>query len=280
MMRARCGVISQRTGQPCRRPAVNGGPCLWHDPKRKPAPKFWTDRRLMDLADLIERGWPDERIGAHFAVSAEAVNLARKRHDIHARSAYLLSARAVARELGIPCAKTITRWITRGYLKGRRGQTWGPYRQWYVQRDHLLAFLDDPRYWHLWEPERIPDRATRDHYRQLRRERYLTTGQVADRCYVTHRAVYQWIKRGILPAMRRANWLVPESALDGFTPPGQRSKIGRRRTWTHEEECLLLRLRAQGWTWPQVASALDRTTTACKAHGGYLRRIERWERAA
>jgi excisionase family DNA binding protein len=214
----------------------------------------------MEMADLIERGWPDERIGARVGTSAEAVNLARKRHHIHARSTYLLSTRAVARELGIPCSKTVTRWVARRYLRGKRGQTWGPYRQWYVERDHLLDFLDDPRYWHLWDPERIPDPATREHYQALRTERYLTTGEVAERLYVEHPTVQAWIQSGVLPAVRHGNWLVAESTLVGFTPPGQRSKAGMtKRAWTEREDATLLDLRARGWSWRRIAVSMDRT---------------------
>lgn len=230
------------------------------DPNWRRRPRFWTNRRLEELANLIDHGWSDVEIGAHFGKSAASIQLARKRHGIRPRSGYHLSARAVAVMLGIPCAKTVIRWIKRGYLRGRRGQQWGPYRQWYVGRGALLDFLADPAYWHLWEPERIPDTALRYHYRAMRGERYLTHVEVAARYCVQPATVGAWLDRGLLPAVRRGNRLIPESALVGFVPPGQRSRAGYRlRRFSASERDLILRMHAQGWTFQQIAEATSRT---------------------
>ena len=224
-------------------------------------PRFWTPARLFELAGYLERGWTDEQIGRQFGKSATAIQLARKRHGLNARRKNLLSARQIAREMGVPCAKTVARWIERGHLKGRRGQTWGPYRQWYVTREALTDFLQDPAYWHLWDAARLADPDLRRLYLQRRTERYLTVGEVAERCFVVQNAVNDWIHRGVLPAVRRGNWLIPESALEGFVPPGQRSKVGmRRRPWTADEDARLLELRAAGLPWVKIGVALGRST--------------------
>jgi len=53
----------------------------------------------------------------------------------------------------------------------------------------------------------------------------LTTKQVAERYDVTRHAVGIWCRRGLLhgayelDAGRGKVWMVPESALEGFTPP-------------------------------------------------------------
>ena len=91
-----CGVLTGRTGTPCRRPAVNGGPCVWHDPERKPAPKFWTPARLFKLAGMIELGKSDREIAATLGTTVNGVQLARKRHDIRSRTRMLMNARTVA----------------------------------------------------------------------------------------------------------------------------------------------------------------------------------------
>jgi hypothetical protein len=53
----------------------------------------------------------------------------------------------------------------------------------------------------------------------------LTTLQVADRYDVARQTVALWCRRGLLSGAREVDagrgpvWLIPESALEGFTPP-------------------------------------------------------------
>lgn len=185
--------------------------------------------------ELLERGWSDERIAAELGTTAIAVNIARKRHGIPSRTATLLSCRAVADRLGIPCSKTITRWIEVDWLRGKHGPVRGPYAQWQVHPDDLTAFLENPEHWHRWHPERIPDPALRSWAADFRRGvRFLTLTEVADRMCVQAGTVHQWIKKGFLPAVRNGNHLVRESDLDAFTLP----QIGGSRV-VHPDHAVL-----------------------------------------
>ena len=93
----------------------------------------------------------------------------------------------------------------------------------------MLDFLQDGRYWHLWEPERVGPRL-RIWVTEMRDGvRFLTTGQVAAKFYVEHATVNNWIHKGYLPAVRRGNWLIRESDLVGFVPPCERPRQGIKR---------------------------------------------------
>src|SRR5438309_1518659 len=72
-----------------------------------------------------------------------------------------LTARKVAAMLGVSCSKTIARWITAGWLKGRKGQRVGLDLMWVVDEDAVQTFLADPAHWHRWTPERIADAGLR-----------------------------------------------------------------------------------------------------------------------
>lgn len=258
----------------CERPVVARGWCECHyqrwrrhgDPVMvgvQRSRQRWTSADLWRLAEFIERGWDDVRIGAALGCTPEAACIARKRHGLRSRTAMLMSSRTVAQRMGVSCAKTVARWIETGLLRGHRGQQRGPYQQWYVTDDDLLRFIDDPATWHVWTPERIADTDLGEHALAVRGHvRYLTIGQVAWRCCVTTNAVNAWIRRGLVPARRYGNWWIDERDLAGFTPPGQRSRRGRAlRSWTPALDRRLLDLRASGATWDAIALALDSGTS-------------------
>lgn len=213
----RCGAPTA-AGTPCRRGAPAGHrTCKWHDAARKPQ-RTWTRTRLMQLASLLEEGLTDAAIARKLGTTVNGVKLARKRYGIKPRTAVLLSATTIARRLGIGCGKTVTRWLESGWLRGRRGQRRGPNRQWYVTEAAVLDFLEDPAHWHRYDPARIVDADIREWVTELRRGvRFLSMTEAAERCFVEPKTVYQWIRRGWLPAVRpgmHGNHLVRESDLD------------------------------------------------------------------
>jgi excisionase family DNA binding protein len=175
----------------------------------------------MELFDLIDAGCSDREIAGRLGVSPNAVFIARKRYGVPSRTARLLSAEAVARQVGVSCAKTVARWIRQGWLRGRRGQPRGANRQWYVRPEDLRDFLRDPAHWHRWEPERIPDPSLRAWAQEVRGGvRYLSQTEVARRCCVQRATVQQWIDTGLLPAVSTGSHrLVRESDLAAFRPP-------------------------------------------------------------
>jgi hypothetical protein len=187
-----------------------------------------------------------------------AVQIARKRNGIASRSATLLSARAVQERLGLGCSKTVTRWIKLGWLAGKRGQQVGPYRMWYVTEDALLTFLEDPAYWHVWQPERITDRHLRLWAIEERSYRYLSVGEVAKRFCVGYAAVNNWISRGLLPAKKYGNWWIRDCDLTGFVAPNERSRVGTQQSrFSPDEDAKLLQLRAEGMGWTAIARLLN-----------------------
>lgn len=192
--------------------------------------RTWTRARLWKLMGLLERGWSDARIAGAMGTTANAVNLARKRHGIPSRSDTLLSCRTAAELMGIGCSKTVTRWIERGWLRGTRGPKQGPHPQWQIRRADLDRFLGKPEHWHRWTPERIADVRLKEWATKLRGGvRFLTVGQAAWRCCVQPGTVHAWIAKGWLPAVRtgegEGNHLIQESDLDAFAMP----RIGGRR---------------------------------------------------
>lgn len=244
---------------------------------RVPRPPRWTARDLDRLDVMLEQGWADELIARKLKRTVTAINLQRKRRGMASRSARLMSARRVAAMLGVGCAKRVVTWITRGYLAGKQGPMRGPHRQWQVTEEAVWAFIEAPDHWHRWDPERIPDRDLREWAIEVRAGvRFLTTGQVAWRLYVTDRAVNDWIRAGLLRAVRCGNWLVREADVEGFTPPGQRSKAGMiQRGWTAQDDEQLRAMRDGGHVWREIGLALGRSATACaNRHARLMERTE------
>lgn len=240
--------------------------------------RFWTPPRLWRLAEMLENGYSDAEIGAHFGVSAEAVNIARKRYDIACRSRQKLTASAAARLLGIE-SRTVVRWVRHGWLRAQRGPDWGPHRRWMIDRGDLTDFLENPAYWHCWEPSRIPDATGLRWWATEMRagERFLTLSAVAERYSVQPATVGGWIDRGFLPAVRNGNRLIRAVDLEGFVPPGQRSRAGihARRFNESEDQRLIWLCEHDGASWAEIARDLGRATGSVS--GRYQRLIGRRE---
>jgi len=188
----------------------------------------WSKGDVLLLEELIRRGWSDERIGHRLGRTPQAVNRTRKSHGIPSRQRAMLSAQHVARLLGMPCSKRVARWLRHGWLRGRLGQGCGPNRQWYIERRELLAFLADPAYWPLWDPELIrqPSLKAWALKRRGRRDgRYITTRQAGQALGLVHRVVSDYVRRGLLPAVRHGNWLIRETDVRGFVPLCDRPRI-------------------------------------------------------
>lgn len=230
---------------------------------RKSSPRFWTAERLLELEACIEKGMTDTAIGKHLGCSSNAVQIARKRNGIASRRQVMLTGHAISQKLGLTCSKRVTMWIERGYLKGRRGQQVGRSRMWYVTEEALLAFMEDPRTWPLWKPERITEKYLRDWALEIRTVRYLRPGEVANRFAVGANAVNDWIHQGRLPAQRWGNWWIRESDLDGFEPPCERPRqiVNMRRFAAWEDE-RLLGMRSAGHTWSAIGAVLNRSISS------------------
>ena len=139
-----------------------------------------------------------------------------------------LPASAVARRLGVSCAKTIVWWITSGFLDGAQCAVHvGGGRVWRILPEAIARFLATYRW--LYDPDRIADPGWRAFVAALPPERYLTVGEAALRLCYEGGSVNQLIARGDLEAHKwGANWRIPESALRRFVRPCDVSRQGGR----------------------------------------------------
>jgi hypothetical protein len=249
----------------------------WYEnPTGRQVRRFWTPARLFELMGMMEEGYTDEQIGRRFGRSAQAVQLARKRYSIPGRSHLFMSARQVADALGIGCSKTVQRWIDLGMLparkvpwQGKKGFMWG------IRRSALESFLRNPRTRHLWDRDAITDPSLRAIADEDPGVRYLTLTEVAERYFVEPMTVLNWVRRGQLHAERADRWLVPEHALDGFIPPGQRSKAGCTNWFTPEEDAVIVQEHASGTRIMHIAQILGRTESSISNRIKRLRTVAR-----
>lgn len=216
-----------------RRRVLRGGQA----PKTPRQPwQTWTARDVDRLISLVEQGCSYSQIARRMKRTEVSIKLKCKRLGIRITTTNAtMSARDVAEQLGIPCSKTVSRWIRRGWLKAKDAGT-PPRVLWRISWDDLTRFLENPAYWVAWHPERIPDLALREWAQELRagEERLLTHTEVAKRVGVGRDTVGDWLYKGELPYVRNgnSNRLVPESALADFVPPCERKyKIFRDPDW-------------------------------------------------
>jgi helix-turn-helix protein len=189
----------------------------------------WTHEDMDRLVSLLDAGFDYDYCARQLRRTRTAIVVKTKRMRCKMTTRpTVLTAREVSRLMGVPCAKTVVRWITQGWLKAKPAVSQGR-KIWRVCWDDLMAFLEREEAWISWWPERITDADIRARAQALRQERLLTQGEVAARFHVGVETVGQWLDKGWLPFRRygaRGNRMVPESALLGWIPPCQRSKAG------------------------------------------------------
>ncbi len=192
-------------------------------PKQYTHQRYWTEAAKQRCMLLVEEGLPNTLIAKRIGRSENAVHVFASRHLQRKRRGCPgyrpLSARAVARMMGVGCCKTVTRWVCRGWLQGHRKLRAGPNRRVAVQYSDLLSFLENSEHWHRWNADAIKDSTLQRFVAETRSVRYLTPGQVARRFFVQPSSVNDWIHRGLLPAKRWGNWWIADGALEGFVPP-------------------------------------------------------------
>lgn len=134
----------------------------------------------------------------------------------------LYSASRIGRLLGVG-NKAVTRWIRCGAMRYVVGHRAGTGRVRLVSPEELVHFLHNPKWWYVWDPANIPDPAFRELTERIRGgAEYWTTGQVASWFEVSITSVNNWIKRGLLDAVRHDNWLIRRTDAQSFKPPSHR----------------------------------------------------------
>lgn len=220
-------------------------------------PYFWTPPRLFRLAELTERGWDDRRIAAALSkewgrpMTAAAISSVRWRHRQEGPMASALSAREVARMMGLLDEETVIRWCHNGWLRAGRGMEMGMGYSWRIAWLDLWTFVEDPRFWCLWEQELVTDERLRRHIRAVRGQpvwvptRDAVAVLAARGVRASRSAVWFWLRSGHLPFItlpvppganahsiaRRSLRLIPAAALATFQPPlrGQAAIEAKRR---------------------------------------------------
>jgi hypothetical protein len=218
-------------------------------PRRvRPTWRPWTKADIDELRRQVDLGYSYDRIAHAMKRTRAAIVLKSKRlHSRLSHSNNTLCARDVAQLLGKKCSKSVSQWIRRRYLKGRNaGSKEKPL--WRIQWDDLLAFMENPDHWLLWDAARVTgDRAFVEWAHELRANegRWLTQAEVAARYCVGVEAVGQWIRKGWLRARRigYGNRVIAESALIGFVPLCQRPKRWPRVGWEVIGQCMGVQLR-------------------------------------
>lgn len=180
----------------------------------------WSAKETDRLIGLIEQGTSYPQIAKKLKRTEVSIRLRAKRIGVRITTTKAtMSARDVATQLGVRCSKTVSRWITRGWLGARNAGTGRPL--WRITWENLTAFLETPAYWIAWQPSRIPDPALREWAHELRidEEPLLSHAPIAQRYNVGRDTVGQWIDKGWLPSVRYGNRLIPKSALEGWVVP-------------------------------------------------------------
>lgn len=209
-----------------------------HRPARpwgKCGPPFWTTGRRFQLMEMIEQGMTSEEIAKAFGVTVFALNNARTKYGVPSHRDTLISASRAAEMIGMSNPRSVTPWIRGGYLPARRTAC-----TWWIHPDDFEAFLEDPRYWNLWDVALVKDPTRRARLTAMRDAADLvTTAQAAEIKCCTIGTVQRWVREGRLRPVsackgqgrlghffRRADVLAME-----LPPLGAQRGVNPRTTW-------------------------------------------------
>lgn len=234
-------------------------------------------RRVAVMANVVtdvgvgkEREWTpaeDAFLRAHYMTLSDAElaqALGRSVNGIHIRRERVLRLRGrsksqespnmheVARLLGVPCSKVFRKLIRRGILPGRRLPLEADV--WVVERRDLLRFVVNPRNWIYFKIERVVDPQLRrliELRRQMWGDAWWSPGQVATYHGVSIGTVNNYIHKGLLPAVRWANWHILRS--DAQRTFFRRGRRNWNQVWTERGDAFLIVGRGVGLSWGVLA---------------------------
>lgn len=211
----------------------------WHLLRRGLSSRPWTaaeDALVRDTASYRTAADIGKEIGrTPAAVSGRASVLGvrwtgRDNRRMHTG----FTATQVARLLGIPCSKTVTDWIEKGYLPAtRRAHRLEARRRtqaYRVMPDAIRDFLG--AYPWLYQRERIADRGWAAWIaRNVPHEEWIGTGEASRLLYMTVEGVALAIRKGDLRAEKiGANWVIPMSSIRAYVPPPMGAAIRKDQT--------------------------------------------------
>ncbi len=195
--------------------------------------KFWDIKKLDELQGHLEKGLPYLKIANKMNVSLNAIMVARKRYGLKALSKQFMTPQSISREMGISCQKSVAVWVKKKYLHSRKFN-----KLTLISRDEWIKFLENPKYWCLWNPEKFPKQEGvlvqlnifRDWVLEMRKDiEFYSTGEAAKIKFTTVRTVNGWIRKGWLKAEKKGfNWFILRDDLLKFEPPGVGGNFNHR----------------------------------------------------
>ncbi len=202
---------------------------------------LWTPQETQQLREMVDAHRSYADMAAALGRTETAIRVRCKRLGMPLTKAAGMTIRQTAALLGVPCSKTVAWWCNKRWLRSHDiGIEVYSGRVRVVEMDELLAFMENPRHWHLWEPERIPDAGLREWASEMRAGvRFLTLGEVAERLCCTVGWVNVLITQGRIKAVRRGNWLVREE--DCIYPEVSTPKGRKRQPTLTDNELAIVR---------------------------------------
>jgi hypothetical protein len=218
----------------------------------RPGRRPWSSEDKEFLAENLGR-IPKEQIAKRLNRSENALKIAayRKLNGLSQRS-NIITARDLARELGVGCPKTLVRWMEAGFLKGKHAPFYyGKTPCWSFEYEDIITCLRE-RPW-LVDLKKMEISYFRTVVREeYERDPWYGTREAAPFLgLVDINAVHRYIRHGWLPAVRRPlvggkrhgswGWVIRRSDIDAMLkndprPTRRRYALikSRRRAWLDE----------------------------------------------
>ncbi len=186
----------------------------------KPKPPPWTEQDETFLVVKRHLFSPRE-IAEKLGRSEIAVKLKLKRLGykwIQGVNGFL-TMQAVSKLFGVD-GHAVEWWIESGWLKASRFSVgMGVHRARKIAHEAICAFIEDERYWHLWEPARMKPGGLKGYAEEVRDGRgvFLTTGELGMLACYGHSWIRVLIRRDVIKARKRgANWKIAEEEAHRF----------------------------------------------------------------
>lgn len=224
---------------------------------QSPAAVAWT--REEEEFVRTHLGWlSEEEIARRLGRSVNAVHIHWEREmrlPAPTRGDWL-PLNQVAIALGIPCAKTVSKWVEKFKLLPARSLALER-KVTAIHRQDLKRFAVNPRNWLYFNPARVTDpylKALVDRQRQRWHDEWWSIGQVAAYHGVSISAVNNNIRKGLIKAVDYGNWWVLRSEatrpnLKFFTGKGSAETV----PWSDNVDAWIILARAVGLSLPTVS---------------------------
>lgn len=203
----------------------------------------WNQEELQYLADYYGL-LSNEKIAAQLKRSQLTVaRTATRRLGQHVMDSFY-SASELARLLGLPSTGKITRWVKRGWLRGKKSPACsGQFKLWCFTEEDVVSCLSQ----HPWlvELKRMPEHYFRSIVREeWERDPWYTGEQAAPLLGVGLRTVSRYVGLGWLaaegkPAAGGSQWIIRRSAIRAFLENDPRLQCQRETKSSSQQRCII-----------------------------------------